>query len=76
MVIMTTILIAIYSDGVTEATGGDDEEFGQERLAKLLVELRERTAREIVEAVNQALSDWCPAEVDEDDVTLLVARRL
>ena len=62
--------------GVTEATGGNGEEFGQERLAELLVELRQRPACEIVEAVNQALIDWCPAEVDEDDVTLLIARRL
>jgi serine phosphatase RsbU (regulator of sigma subunit) len=68
-------LLAIYSDGVTEATDENGEEFGQERLAALLVEKRDRTASEIVEAVNQAMSEWCPTEVAEDDVTLLVARR-
>ena len=50
-------------------------EAGQERLAALLVEMRERTAMEIVEAVNKALRDWCVSDVAEDDVTLVVARR-
>jgi serine phosphatase RsbU (regulator of sigma subunit) len=68
-------LIAIYSDGVTEATGRDGEEFGQQRLAELLVKMRDRNAEDIVKAVTDALDSWCLSDVSEDDVTLVVARR-
>jgi serine phosphatase RsbU (regulator of sigma subunit) len=69
-------LIAIYSDGVTEATNGEDEEFGAERLAELLIARRDETADDIVHAVNDALSDWTGGGPPEDDITLVVARRV
>jgi serine phosphatase RsbU (regulator of sigma subunit)/pSer/pThr/pTyr-binding forkhead associated (FHA) protein len=69
-------LIAIYSDGVTEATGRDGNEFGQTRLADLVVDKRSDPAPEIVRAVRRALRDWCASDVAEDDVTLIVARRV
>ena len=65
-------LIAIYSDGVTEARGQDGDEFGQNRLAEILVRMREKEAAEIVHAVTEELSDWCASEGPEDDVTLVV----
>jgi serine phosphatase RsbU (regulator of sigma subunit) len=68
-------LIAIYSDGVTEATSRSGEEFGPERLADLIREHRSSSAGEIVNAVTRALRDWCRSDVAEDDVTLVVARR-
>jgi serine phosphatase RsbU (regulator of sigma subunit)/pSer/pThr/pTyr-binding forkhead associated (FHA) protein len=68
-------LIAIYSDGVTEATGLDGEEFGLERLADLLASKRSERASDIAEAVLDGLRSWCASEVAEDDVTLVVVRR-
>jgi serine phosphatase RsbU (regulator of sigma subunit) len=69
-------LIVVYSDGVTEATGKDGSEFGQRRLADLVVDRRSDTVPEIVRAVKRALRDWCASDVAEDDVTLVVARRV
>jgi serine phosphatase RsbU (regulator of sigma subunit) len=68
-------LIAIYSDGITEANNPTGEEFGQDRLAELLVGRRGEPAREIVAAVNEALGEWSASDVADDDVTLIVARR-
>jgi len=68
-------LLAIYSDGVTEATNPDEEEFGQARLTDLLLARREDSSIEIVDAVNQAMSEWCLSDVAEDDITLVVVRR-
>ncbi len=68
--------IAIYSDGITEARGADDEEFGEARLARLLVARRGDPAEHIVAAVLQAVGEWCPAEEPDDDITLIVARRV
>ena len=68
-------LIAIYSDGITEATDPSGEEFGQDRLADLLVSRRGERSAAIVCAVNEALAGWAASDVAHDDVTLIVARR-
>ena len=67
-------LLAIYSDGVTEATRDGDEEFGQERLAQMLIEHRHRNAAEVVESITNALGEWFFEGAPDDDVTLIVAR--
>jgi sigma-B regulation protein RsbU (phosphoserine phosphatase) len=69
-------LIAVYSDGVTEAQNPDEEEFGEERLARLVAEKRGESASAIIEAVNQSLSEWCDSAPAEDDITMIVARRV
>jgi sigma-B regulation protein RsbU (phosphoserine phosphatase) len=69
-------LIAIYSDGVTEATNAKDEEFGDERFAEVLRQNRSRSAGEIVSAVNEALTAFEAGSPPADDITLVVARRL
>lgn len=68
-------LIAVYSDGVTEAANSDDEEFGEQRLSDLLVAHRNDTAAAMVEVVTQAVDDWCDSAPPTDDITLIVARR-
>ena len=67
-------LLSIYSDGVTEATGEDEEEFGQDRLARLLVEKRNQKSAEVVASVTNALDEWCSGGAPDDDVTLIVVR--
>jgi serine phosphatase RsbU (regulator of sigma subunit) len=67
-------LIAVYSDGVTEALR-DGEEFGEDRLAELLRDRRSASAAEIVEAVTAALDEWIAHAPPADDVTVVVARR-
>jgi serine phosphatase RsbU (regulator of sigma subunit) len=71
-------LLAVYSDGVTEATGAadPDAEFGVERLADVLRAKRLESSATIVSAVNRALDEWTSSAPAEDDVTLVVARRV
>jgi phosphoserine phosphatase RsbU/P len=68
-------VLAIYSDGVTEATNIREEEFGDERFAEVLKSSRRRSAAEIVSAVNQALTAFAAGAPAADDITLVVARR-
>ena len=68
-------LLALYSDGVTEAANQADEEFGQDRLADLLSRTRENSAEDIVKTVNNALDEWTGAAPPDDDITLVIARR-
>ncbi|MFN7993377.1 MAG: SpoIIE family protein phosphatase [Bryobacteraceae bacterium] len=68
-------MLAIYSDGVTEATNAKEEEFGDERFAQVLKENRDRSASEIVAVVNQALTAFAAGSPAADDITLVIARR-
>ena len=52
------------------------EEFGEQRLADLLVAHRHEPAAEIVERVIQAVAEWIAGAPPADDVTIVVARRL
>jgi serine phosphatase RsbU (regulator of sigma subunit)/pSer/pThr/pTyr-binding forkhead associated (FHA) protein len=69
-------MLAIFSDGVTEAVNPDDDEFGEERLARLLVENAEKSSRELVDLVNASLDEFCAGAPPADDITLVIARRL
>jgi serine phosphatase RsbU (regulator of sigma subunit)/pSer/pThr/pTyr-binding forkhead associated (FHA) protein len=68
-------LLAIYSDGVTEATNAKDEEFGDEHFAEVLKANRQKSAADVVAAVNQALTEFAAGSPQADDITLMVARR-
>ncbi|HWD97953.1 MAG TPA: SpoIIE family protein phosphatase [Bryobacteraceae bacterium] len=68
-------LLVIYSDGVTEAANADGEEFGVERLVHTAWANRDRSAPEIVDAVNGALAEYTGAAPQSDDITMIVARR-
>jgi serine phosphatase RsbU (regulator of sigma subunit) len=70
-------LLILYSDGVTEAVkAGSEEEFGPERLAAVVQQHRESTAREIIDAVIESICTWMAGAPYQDDITLVVARRL
>ena len=69
-------LVVLFSDGVTEASRADvDEEFGEERLANALTELRHERSQSIIESVNRKLQEFTGGGVPADDITLVVAKR-
>jgi sigma-B regulation protein RsbU (phosphoserine phosphatase) len=68
-------LLAIYSDGITEAANAAGEEFGEQRLMDLLIEHRSEPAGVIAERVNAALAEFAAGVPQADDITLVVAKR-
>jgi len=68
-------VLLLYSDGVTEATNPSDEEFGEERLARIPAEHRGASASELVRRANEAVADWSKGAPPADDITLVVVRR-
>src|SRR4029077_20845584 len=48
-------ILVLFSDGVTEEVDPNDEQFGEDRLAKMVAFLRERPASEIVQEVHRAV---------------------
>ena len=63
--------VVLYTDGVTEASDPDYEEFGEERLIRLLQENAASTANELQGKILQAAGDFCRGRW-HDDATLLV----
>jgi len=69
-------VLVLYSDGVTEAVNPDGEDFGEQRLGELVASVRNRTAGEIVEAIDSAVTSFTQGAPATDDITVVVARRL
>jgi sigma-B regulation protein RsbU (phosphoserine phosphatase) len=69
-------ILALYSDGVTEANNTSDEEFGEERLIETLRQNRTEPAETIVQAVRTALAAFTAGAPQADDITLVIAKRL
>ena len=66
-------LLALFSDGITEAFSDAGEEFGEERLIELLRANRGLEAAALVDAVSRRVTEFSGRH-QEDDMTLLVAR--
>lgn len=63
--------LVLFTDGVSEAAGGDGEMFGEERLQELIADRRELGARELQETIVDAATAHSGGELD-DDLTLVV----
>ena len=69
-------LLCLYSDGITEATAPDDEEYGIERLEALLAGQRDLSIERRLEQVAEAVSRFAAGQPQGDDQTVLLVRRL
>src|SRR5713101_5642366 len=69
-------LLCLYTDGVTEATNAEGEEFGLERLKKFLLTQIGQDLSEVDTALALVLEEHAAGEHFADDRTLLMLRRL
>lgn len=67
-------LLAIYTDGITESSDSDGEEFGEERLVDALRCCRSMHARELSAGIIKKILEFSNGN-QFDDLTLIVARR-
>ena len=63
-----------YTDGITEARNGDGEEFGYDRLLKVVREARGDSTVRIKERVLHDIYDFLGSDVLADDVTLVILK--
>jgi hypothetical protein len=68
--------LVVYSDGVIERGTTWGEPFGMSGLKKWLKDTRKLGAREAVDALMHRLDEHAPRKPFEDDVTVMVVRRL
>jgi sigma-B regulation protein RsbU (phosphoserine phosphatase) len=63
--------LILYSDGITECTNNEKEQFSVERFVRLLEEGHDLSLRELMERIEESLRLWKGDNQFEDDVTLL-----
>mgnify|MGYP003288519546 CR=1 FL=1 len=68
-------LLCVYSDGFTEATNSDEEEFGLDRLQQSLVDRLSLSARDLSDDLFREVSRYAEGTPQYDDQTLLIVRR-
>jgi len=69
-------LILLYTDGVTETTNEDGEEFGIDRLSAFLVAARDRNPPDLLDSLVAELARFRGPDVSPgDDTTLVLIRR-
>ncbi len=67
-------IFVLYTDGVSEASNADQEDFGTERIAEIVQQNRTRSAQEIVSAIVSGVTNFSTAE-QADDITVVVVKR-
>ena len=69
-------LLVLYSDGISEATrAGEDEEFGEDRLCRVLSANAHLPAAQLIDVVLRARAHFTNHAPNFDDATLVVVRK-
>ncbi len=69
-------LLMAFTDGITESENAAGDQFGETRLTELLIRSSEKPLDEIVQVITSAIKDWAYDLDNQDDTTILLARRL
>ncbi|MDF1543853.1 MAG: SpoIIE family protein phosphatase [bacterium] len=62
----------IYTDGISEAFNEAQEQFGEKRFEKLMVDHRDKSARELIDQILKELADYRGLAEQSDDITVLL----
>jgi serine phosphatase RsbU (regulator of sigma subunit) len=69
-------VLVCFSDGATEGRGASDEEFGEARLIDIVRQDLSATPEAMVDRISAAVELHCAASPRQDDITLVVLKRL
>jgi phosphoserine phosphatase RsbU/P len=69
-------LLVAYTDGIVEPENAYGEMFGEDRLKDLIVKYTNADSSEIIARTMESVNQWTGAGELQDDMTMVVARRL
>jgi sigma-B regulation protein RsbU (phosphoserine phosphatase) len=69
-------LLAAFTDGITECEDRSGDQFGDARLIELLTRNVDRPLDEIIQIITQSVHEWAHDLDNQDDTTVLLARRV
>lgn len=67
-------VMVIYTDGITEATNPNGEEYGQERFAKRVLDGIDLPAKKLVDHIRKGIDDFTERKFLDDDGTLFIVK--
>jgi serine phosphatase RsbU (regulator of sigma subunit) len=67
-------IMVLYTDGITEAKNAKGDEYGYDRLLETLLEVKDRSAREIQEHLINRLYEFTGTENINDDYTTMIVK--
>jgi len=67
-------IMVLYTDGITEAKSTKGEEFGYDRLAKVLMEVKTLSPREIQDHLISKLYEFSGTKNINDDYTTMIIK--
>jgi serine phosphatase RsbU (regulator of sigma subunit) len=67
-------IMVLYTDGVTEAKNAKGDEFGYERLADVLLEVKEMAPKQIQEHLIRRLYEFSGTSNINDDYTTMIVK--
>ena len=67
-------VLVLYTDGVTEATNKDGEEYGVERLEQAVRAGRHLSAREMIDFIHRDVLKWTDGQGAGDDITFFIIK--
>lgn len=68
-------VVLFYTDGVTETTNANDEEYGEERLQDAVTRVRQASAKDTCTAIYNSVMEFQGEAPQFDDLTLMVLKR-
>jgi sigma-B regulation protein RsbU (phosphoserine phosphatase) len=69
-------VVVVFTDGLIEARNPAGEEFGEPRLLGLLTEHSHLSASELEKLIWQSVQSWTAGAEQEDDLTLLILKKV
>ena len=67
-------IIVVGTDGIWEARGAHKQMFGKQRLRETIRAAAHGSARDISEAITDAVAEFCGVHSQDDDITLVVIK--
>ena len=67
-------VLVIYSDGITDSVNEIDEEFGEQRLIEVVRRYRARTASQLRDRVDEAITQFIGQCLPVDDTTIMIIK--
>jgi len=67
-------LLIAYSDGLTEAENADEQEFGDQRVLDVALDLKQAPAGAVLKKLLEVVDRWTGPAERFDDLTVIVAR--
>jgi sigma-B regulation protein RsbU (phosphoserine phosphatase) len=69
-------ILVSYTDGITEPENVYGEMFGEQRLQDVLLKYSSAESKEMIARVMEAVLQWTGAGELQDDMTMVIARRI